>query len=77
MQLPDAGQTLGQPPRCQPRAGLIHHIDVVMLFGPLVADKDIIDHRPFLDSVLAHPVSSPRTPGGDLMDQCSKRHDIR
>ena len=42
--------------------------------SPVIADED---HRspPFL-RFFAQPISSLKTPGGDLMDQCSKRHDI-
>src|ERR1700758_3287300 len=46
----------------------------MVVFGPVIADED---HRSQpLSLVLAQPVSSLRQPGGDLMDQCSKRHDI-
>jgi hypothetical protein len=50
---------------------LVAHV----VFGPVVADED---HRsPPFPSVLAQPISSLRTPGGDLMDQCSAaRHPI-
>ena len=41
----------------------------------------IINHRrlmtTFLGSAVAQPVSSPRTPGGNLKIQCSKRIDTR
>ena len=30
----------------------------------------------FLGSIVLQPISSRRTPGGGLMDQCSHRHDI-
>jgi len=40
VQLTNAGQSLGQPPRHQPLAGLTHQIHIVMLFGPVIADED-------------------------------------
>jgi hypothetical protein len=44
-------------------------------FGPVITNED---HQspPFLNPAADQPVSSPRTPGGELMDQCSDRHDI-
>jgi hypothetical protein len=38
VQSADAGESLRQPPRRQPLTGLIHQINVVMLFGPVIAD---------------------------------------
>ena len=40
VQLADAGQSLGQPPRCQPLTGIVHQINIVMLFSPVIADED-------------------------------------
>ena len=40
VQLPDAGQPLGEPPRCQPSPGLVHQMDIVMVFGPIISDED-------------------------------------
>ena len=35
-----AGQPFGQPTRRQPRPVSIHHVNVVVVFGPIVPDKD-------------------------------------
>src|SRR3954471_7532420 len=44
-----------------------------MVFGPVVADED---HLMSTSCVVVDSLSSPRTPGGGLMDQCSYWHDI-
>jgi len=41
VQLPNAGQPLGQLSRCQPLAGFIHQIHVVMVFGPVIRTPDM------------------------------------
>ena len=69
VQLPDPGQPLGQPPRCQPLTSLVHQIHIVVVFRPVIAHED--HQSASLDPVVAQPVSSLRAPSGDLMDQCS------
>jgi hypothetical protein len=39
VQHPNTGQALGQPPRRQPAAGVVHQIHVVMVFCPVVSDE--------------------------------------
>ena len=35
-----AGQPFGQPTRRQPRPVSIHHVNVVVVFSPIIPDKD-------------------------------------
>ena len=67
VQLPDTSQPLRQPARRQTVPGLIHHIKVVMVLGPVIPDEN----HPFPPRFPTQLVEPPRTPGGGLMDQCS------
>ena len=69
MQLPDPGQSFGQPPRRQPLTALVHQIHIVMLFGPVITDEDHQSPPPRFGC--QSTCSSPRAPRGELMDQCS------
>ena len=40
MELADAGKSLRQPTRGQSRPRFIHHVDIVMILRPIVANKD-------------------------------------
>jgi hypothetical protein len=68
VQLADAGQSLGQPPRGQPPPGLVHQIHIVMLLGPVIADKD---HRspPSIGSRSTYfePEDTLRRPNGSVL----------
>ena len=37
---PNARESFGQPTRRQPRPVRIHHVNVVVVFSPIVPDKD-------------------------------------
>jgi len=69
VQLADAGQSLGQPPRGQPPPGLVHQIHIVMLFGPVIADRD---HRspPSIGphSTYFEPEDTRRRPNGSVLE---------
>ena len=66
VQLADAGQSFGQSPRRQPLTSSSINT-IVMLFGPIIANEDI---KPPPSFGCATTCLSPRTPGGELMDQC-------
>src|SRR5271157_5371826 len=69
MQLADASQPFGQPPRGKPQPGLIHHVNVVVVFGPIVAYKD---HRSLLDrfcvATTFEPEDTRRRPNGSVLN---------
>jgi hypothetical protein len=62
-----------QPLRNQPQSGLIHHMHIVMVFGPIVAFED---HRSLLDRLCGattfEPEDTRRQPNGSVLN----RHDI-
>ena len=64
----DAGRSLTQPPRGQPPPGLVHQIHIVMLLGPVIADKD---HRspPSIGSRSTYfePEDTLRRPNGSVL----------
>jgi hypothetical protein len=36
----NARKSFGQPTRCQPRPVSVHHVNIVVVFSPIVPDKD-------------------------------------
>ena len=72
VQLSDARGALGEVPPDQALALLVKHHHVVMGLRPIVPDED---HRaPLLANEGTNIEKKQRL--GDLMDQCSQRHDI-
>ncbi len=64
----------GSTTRCQPGPVGVHQVNVVVVFGPVVSNE----YRQTRSLArCGETCSSRRTPGGNLMDQCSvARHPI-
>ena len=75
MQGGHALQALGQPPRCEALALLVHEVDIVMVFRPVVAHEHWHPRAPSTDRPAGcDPLGLLRD---GLMDQCSSaRHPI-
>src|SRR5260370_5051803 len=74
MQLRDPRQPFRQPPARQPPPVLIHDLDVVVVFGPVIADKQ---HD--ASSLITRRTGSAEEAPSDLMVKClpaSRGHDI-
>src|SRR5260370_16652838 len=74
MQLRDPRQPFRQPPARQPPPVLIHDLDVVVVFGPVIADKQ---HD--ASSLITRRTGSAEEAPSDLMVKClpaTRRHDI-
>ena len=75
MQGRHALQALGQPPRCEALALLVHEVDIVMVFRPVVAHKHQHPRAPSTDRPAGCDLLGLLRDG--LMDQCSPaRHPI-